>query len=138
MLHRMVNGETDLTKLNEEERFEVSALMEKGYLRREDDRLVPAFCTFTGKEYQKLKTHVFWPIARKLAPAIKLRDDELEAMCSRNVPRHLAHLLPFAVQMARYDLAYLTTFFAYQDGHLYIPQSEQDGAMLTLAHIKPE
>ena len=81
---------------------------------------------------------MFWPIARKLAHAIKLRDEELETMCSRNVPRHLAHLQPFAVQTARYDLAYLTTFFAYQDGYLHIPQNEQEGAMLTLAYIKSE
>lgn len=138
MLRKILNGETDLTAFSEEEKFEVSALIEKGYLKHKDDRLVPAFCVFTQKEYQKLKKHVFWPIARKLAHAIKLRDDALEAMCSRNVPRHLAHLLPFAVQMARYDLAYLTTFFAYQDGHLHIPQSEQEGAMLTLAYIRPE
>lgn len=138
VLCRVLKGENDLAAFSEEDRYEVSALVEKGYLRRENNRLVPSFCTFTEKEYQKLKMHVFWPIARKLVHALKLLNEELENMCSRNVPRHLAHLLPFAVQAARYDLAYLTTFFAYQDGQLHIPQSVQEGAMLTLAYIKPE
>ena len=81
---------------------------------------------------------MFWPIARKLRDVLRRRDAELEALCRRQLPQHLAYLLPFAAQMTKYNLSFLTTFFASEDGYLYRPQSEKDGAMLTLMYIKPE
>lgn len=138
VLCKVMNGQNDTEHLTGEERYGVSALIEKGFLKMANGKPEPGFCTFTALEYRKLKTHVFWPIARKLAQPIQMQDAELEAVCRRQIPQHLSHLLPLAAQMARYNLSFLTTFFAYQDGKLYIPQSEQDGAMLTLAYIKPE
>lgn len=137
-LCKVLNGNDEISLMSEEERYDVSVLIEKGFLKREGSKTVPAFCVFTEQEYQKLKTHVFWPIARKLRDVLRRRDAELEALCRRQLPQHLAYLLPFAAQMAKYNLSFLTTFFASEDGYLYRPQSEKDGAMLTLMYIKPE
>ena len=137
-LCKVLNGSDEISLLNKEERYDVSVLIEKGFLKMEGSKAVPVFCTFTAQEYHKLKTHVFWPIARKLQNVIQHRDAELEALCRRQLPQHLSHLVPFAAQMARYNLSFLTTFFASEDGYLYRPHSEKDGAMLTLMYIKPE
>lgn len=134
----MLNGADKISSLSEEERYDVSVLIEKGFLEMVSGKAIPAFCTFTAQEYHKLKTHVFWPIARKLQNVIQRRDKELEELCRRQLPQHLSHLLPLAAQMARYNLSSLTTFFASEDGYLYRPQNEKDGAMLTLMYIKPE
>jgi len=137
-LCKTLNGQDDIAQLNDEERYDVSVLIEKGFLKMEGGKVAPAFCTFTAQEYRKLKTNVFWPIVRKLANVIRERDAELEALCRRQLPQHLSHLLPIAAQMARYNLSFLTTFFASEDGYLYRPQDEKEGAMLTLMYIKPE
>lgn len=137
-LRKTLNGQDDIALLSDEERYDVSVLIEKGFLKTEGDKAAPLFSTFTEQEYRKLKTHVFWPIARKLANVIQHRDAELEAVCRRQLPQHLTHLLPLAAQMARYNLSFLTTFFASEDGMLYRPRNEKDGAMLTLMYVKPE
>ena len=81
---------------------------------------------------------MFWPLARKLEKARIRLDEALKNLCSQQVPEHLSHLRPVAMKMAWYQLSNLTTFLAYRDGYLYIPQSKKDGAMLTLMYIKPE
>lgn len=137
-LCKTLNGQDDIALLSDEERYDVSVLIEKGFLKMKGSKVTPAFCTFTAQEYRKLKTHVFWPIARKLANVIQVRDAELDAVCRRQLPQHLSHLLPFAAHMAKYNLSFLTTFFASEDGVLYRPRNEKDGAMLTLMYVKPE
>ena len=138
MLLKVIDGKADIDHMSCEERFDLSALIEKNFVKMEEGKPVANFCTFTSKEYHQLKVQVFWPLARKLETVCQKLNKELEALCSQQVPESLSHLRPVAVKMARYNLSLLTTFLAYQDGHLYIPQSEQDGAMLTLAYIKPE
>lgn len=138
MLLRVVEGTVNIDQLDKEERFDLSALVEKNFVKMEEGKPVANFCTFTSGEYHKLKVQVFWPLARKLEKARLKLNKTLENLCSQQVPEHLSHLRPVAVKMAQYHLSFLTTFLAYQDGYLYIPKNEKDGAMLTLMYIKPE
>ena len=138
MLLRVVEGTVQFDQLDKEERFDLSKLIEKNFVKMEDGKPAANFCTFTSEEYRKLKVQVFWPLARKLAKAYLMLNERLENLCYQQVPEHLNHLRPVALKMARYQLAALTTFLAYQDGYLYIPKNEKDGAMLTLMYIKPE
>lgn len=138
MLLRVVEGTVQIDQLDKEERFDLSKLIEKNFVKMEERKPAANFCTFTSEEYRKLKVQVFWPLARKLEKARLKLNESLVTLCSRQVPEHLSHLRPTAVKMAQYQLSFLTTFFAYQDGYLYIPKNEKDGAMLTLMHIRPE
>lgn len=134
----ILNGHTALSDLDAQQKEDLAALIAKGFVKLNGEQIVPCFCTFTKKEYEKLKTHVFWPIARKLAKALQQLHTEMETLCRRQLPAYLQNELPFMTHLVKYDLGWLTTFFAYQDGHLYIPENEQEGAMLTLAYIKSE
>ncbi len=134
----ILKGRNALSDLDAQQKEDLAALIAKGFVKLNGGQIVPCFCTFTKKEYEKLKTHVFWPIARKLAKTVQQLHTEMENLCRRQLPAHLQHELSFATHLAKYDLGWLTTFFAYQDGQLHIPQSEQEGAMLTLAYIRPE
>lgn len=138
MLLKVIEGTVDIDQLDKEGRFDLSTLIEKNFVKMDGKKPVANFCTFTSDEYRKLKVQVFWPLARKLEKTYLKLNEALENLCRQQVPEHLSHLRPVAVKMARYNLSPLTTFLAYQDGHLYIPQDEKDGAMLTLMYIKPE
>ncbi len=138
LLLRIVEGAVQIEQMDKEERFDLSKLIEKNFVKMEGGKPIANFCTFTSDEYRKLKVQVFWPLARKLEKARLKLNESLEILCSQQVPEHLSHLRPVALKMARYQLSALTTFLAYQDGYLYIPKDEKDGAMLTLMHVKPE
>lgn len=133
-LATVLNEEKTLPMLGDEQRDDVAELVEKGFLRMEGEKLVPAFCVFTKEQYSKLLETVFQPIEKQIEESLHRLDQQLEALCRKNVP---SIAFKQAYRMARYELSVMTTFFACEDGYLYVPGDVEDGEMLTLMYERP-
>ncbi len=120
----------------EEKDYQLSLLVQKGYLRVEDGKLYPNFCVFNKEQYHQLEEKVFSPVISKVKEEYSLVIRELRDFYRGTLPKQLGHLQDFAVIMACRDVSYLTTLFAFRDQKLYVPADCHDGEFLTLTYIK--
>lgn len=124
------------TNPDEEKAYQLSLLVQKGYLRVEEGKLYPNFCVFDRKQYRQLEEKVFAPVVRKVKEEYSLVIRELRDFYRGTLPKQLENLQDFAVIMACRDVSYLTTLFAFRDQKLYVPADCHDGEFLTLTYIK--
>ena len=102
----------------------------------DEKHAIPNFCVFTDEQYTQLRETVFKPIAAKLESETKLLLADLEKCCKGKLPSQLKYLYTASVALALGDIGYLTTFFAFEEGKLYMPVDNHDGEFLTLLYIR--
>ena len=134
LLKQMIRSNGYVEALQDEQREELAALVEKGFLRMENGRALPNFCVFTDKQYQQLAELVFRPLADRLSGALKALYDDLSAHCAHALPMHLDHLQPMKLYDSLLDLGFVTTIRTFERGLLYKPASARDGEFLTLLY----
>lgn len=146
MLCTIIYSNGCVDQFDQDQLFLAAELIEKGYLKKEGDRLLPTFCVFTPEQYAQLEETVFEPIARKLEGEMKALAAEFVELCRGGaglaketaraiLPRQLRDCYDLWLNMALGDVGYLTTIFAFQDGMLYEPKSTDDGKTLTLLYV---
>lgn len=136
MLCNIIQSDNDISTLDENQKFNLSKLVQKGFITISGKNAFPNFCVFTSEQYQQLEEAVFEPIVRKLEKEIVLLANDLAKLCKIKVPKQLKNYYNLFVRMALCDIGYVTTIFAFQDGKLYKPRDNHDGEFLTLVYIK--
>lgn len=135
LLKKLIHGGFDQALVTEEEKYTLAQLIEKGFLLKKDDTLVPNFLIFTCEQYDMLRKEVFDPLADALQPELAVLGRDLHTLSLSNLPEHLQHLAPLAEAMVQHDVAYMTELLAFRDGTLYHPADKRDGEFLTMAYI---
>lgn len=136
MLCEILHSDYDISGYDEQKRFTLAQLAQKGFVRVEGKRAIPNFCVFTEEHYARLQEEVFDPIAAKLETVTRLLVADLEECCRGRLPGQLKYLYKASVALALGDIGYLTTFFAFQEGKLYRPADTHDGEFLTLVYVR--
>lgn len=136
LLCQLIDSDFHVSGLDEEKKFILAKLAQKGFVTVRDDRAFPTFCIFTEEQYRRLKEEIFAPIAEKLAPILPELVADMEAYYKGKLPRHLRDYYQTMVALGLKDIAFLTTFFAFEDGFLYRPADGHDGEFLTLMYVR--
>lgn len=136
LLCRIIKNGYDVTSLNENDKFLLAKLIQKGFVSVENNKALPNFCIFTSEQYKQLEQTVFKPIAQKIANEIKSLSDDLSDYYGNIIPPQLKDYKFLFMRMALYDLGYLTTIFAFNEGKLYVPKDSRDGEFLTFMMIQ--
>jgi len=136
LLCRIVDNKYDVSTLNENDRFNLAKLVEKGFVTIDGRKALPNFCIFSPEQHKQLEQSVFEPIVSKIADAIQNLQDDLSNYYDKTIPKHLKSYKPLLMRLAINDLGYLTTIFAFNDGKLYVPKDSRDGEFLTLMMIQ--
>lgn len=134
----LIHSDFDTSAFDENQRFALSKLVQKGFVKMDGSKAYPTFCVFTSAQYKQLEETVYEPIARKLQEEIDSLEAELAELCKKRIPTQLAQYYNFFVRMELGDIGYLTTIFAFNEGKLYVPADSHDGEFLTFMYIKPE
>jgi len=136
MLCTILHSDFDISWINEDEKYILAKLVEKGFLRIHGTKALPNFCVFTSEQYRKLEEIVFVPIAKKLENEITALADDLSKLCRKKMPAQHENYYNLFVRIAMCDIGYLTTIFAFDEKQLYIPKDSHDGEFLTLMYIR--
>lgn len=131
-----IHSDFRMDSFNEDQLFILAQLIEKGFLKKDGSKLLPAFCVFSPEQYSMLENLVFEPLALKLAQEVKSLADDLSELCKRKMPKQLSSYYDLFLRMALGDIGYLTTIFAFNDNNLYIPKTPDEGKLLTLVYVK--
>lgn len=135
-LKRLIRADFAMDAVGETEKETLAALIEKGFVLRDEQGLHPNFLIFTAPQYDRLIRDVFQPLETLLQPALNALMADMEALCRSSLPRHARHLAPLLLLQSITNLDFETEFLAFQDGHLYQPVNKRDGEFLTLAYIR--
>jgi hypothetical protein len=81
MLCEILHSDYDISGYDEQKRFTLAQLAQKGFVRVEGKRAIPNFCVFTEEQYARLQEEVFDPIAAKLETVTRLLVADLEECC---------------------------------------------------------
>lgn len=136
VLRHLIHSDFNIDSLDEDQLFILAQLSKRGFVRKEGAKALPTFCVFSKEQYTRLEKLVFEPLAQKLNGEIKSLADDLAELCKRKIPKQLKEYYNLFLRMALGDIGYLTTIFAFNDNHLYIPQTQEEGKMLTLLYVK--
>lgn len=136
LLCRLIRSDFHTEGWDEQEKFILAKLVQSGFVTMQGDQALPAFCIFTQEQYERLREEVFAPIAEKLKPELPGLVADLEIYYKGRLPRHLQSYHQTMVAFALHDLAFFTTFLAFEDNFLYQPSDGHDGEFLTLAYVR--
>ncbi len=136
ILCSLIYSDYDISVFNENQKFNLSKLVQKGFVTIYGKKALPNFYIFTSEQYKQLEEFVFAPIARKLEDEIVLLTNDLAELCKMKVPAQLKNYYNLFMHMALCDIGYLTTIFAFNEDKLYKPRDNHDGEFLTLMYIK--
>lgn len=136
LLCELIRSDFRVTGYDEQEKFILAKLVQEGFVNVRGDQAFPVFCIFTEEQYSRLREKVFAPISEKLRPELPGLVADLEAYYKGRLPRHLQKYQQTMVAIALHDIAFLTTFLAFEDNFLYRPADGHDGEFLTLAYVR--
>lgn len=134
-LKKLIRHEFQENCIAEGEKDQLAALIEKGFILKEEGRLAPNFVIFTCSQYDELRREIFRPLEDKLQPALQALKADMEKTCRSVLPRHLSHLTPLLLAQSITSLDFEAEYLAFRDGHLYCPKDQRDGEFLTLAYV---
>lgn len=86
LLLRCLQEGLDPASLSEEERYDLSRLVQKGFVELSGGSVRPRFCVFTAEQYRRLEAEVFNPLERRLSPAVMALNRELEGYWKGKLP----------------------------------------------------
>ncbi len=135
-LCRLIDLDYDISTFDENQKYALSLLVQKGFVTVENHKAYPNFCVFTKEQYRELEQKVYEPLFQKTAKEITLLCDELVALAKEQLPPQLTSYENLFVCMALRDIAYFTTIFAFQNGKLYVPKDNHDGEFLTMMYLR--
>ena len=136
LLRSCIKGDIKIDSLDENGKFLLSKLIEKGFVRKEGNKIIPNLYVFTDEQYKQLEESVYKPISEILSDELILISNEIREYCKNTVPSQLNDYYGFFVKMALMDIGYITTIFAFNDGKLYIPKDNFDGEFLTFMFVE--
>lgn len=137
-LDNIINADFDVSRITEEQRFDLAKLVEKGFVEIKGDKAIPRFAVFTEEQFQCLEKEVFEPIAEKLRPGYERLREELTKFYQDKLPAQLKSIHKLPLRQALSDMGYVTTVLAFKEGKLYVPKDKADGEFLTLLYVKEE
>lgn len=135
LLRKLIRAEFALDCVTEDEKETLAALIEKGFVIREENGLRPNFVIFTAAQYDLFFRNIIHPLEAQLQGALQALAQDMEQLCRAYLPRHAGHLTPVSLSQAMTNLDFEAEFLAFQDGHLYRPKDKRDGEFLTLAYL---
>jgi RNA polymerase sigma factor (sigma-70 family) len=136
MLRECITGEVNLNGYDENGKYNLSKLVNDGFIRFENDIAYPNFYVFTAEQYKQLEETVFAPLTDKLSDELVAITNELRAYCKDKTPPQLKHYAGIFVKMALYNIGWITTVLAFNDGKLYDPKDKRDGEFLTFLFVE--
>lgn len=136
LLCELIRSDFRITGYDEPKKFLLAKLVQDGFVTLQGEQALPAFCIFTREQYNRLREEIFAPIAERLKPELPGLMADLEAYYKGRLPRHLQSYHQTMVALALHDIAFLTTFLAFEDNFLYRPADGHDGEFLTLAYVR--
>ena len=132
----LIQSQFSVESFSQDQLFILAQLIEKGYIKKENDQLFPTFCVFSQEQYSMLEKLVFEPIAIKLEQEIKALADDLSVLCKTKMPKQLNDYHNLFLRMALGNIGYITTILAFNDNCLYVPQTPEEGKLLTLLYVE--
>lgn len=135
-LSSVLDSGFDASFIDDDDRLTLAKLVQKGFVTLDGGMAYPNFCVFTSKEYARLEKEVYAPLAEKLKGELKNLVNDLSGLYEKRVPSQLSRYRSRFVVLAIHDIAYFSTYFAFEDNRLYKPADKHDGEFLTLMYIK--
>jgi len=135
LLVELVSKDFDISYLTEDHKHDLAKLVERGYVKLQENKALPQFVVMTGTQLKQLYTEVFAPIAENLQPGYAQLKEELKKLYSEKMPKHLKDIsrLPFVQSL--YTMEYVTSLLAFRDNLLYVPKDSEEGQFLTLMYV---
>lgn len=133
---KIIKEEVSIQNMNKEEQYMLSELVEKGFVTIQNEKLCPNLYIFTKEQYDLLKNEIFTPIKEIIKDEFSKFVLDIKSYCRNKIPPHLMGQADLYVKMALYDLGYVTTICAFNDGKLYEPIDSIDGGRLTFLYCK--
>ncbi len=135
LLKKLIRQGFSMSCVEEAEKENLAALIEKGFLLKDGDNLRPSFVIFTAVQYDQLRRDVFMPLEEKIKPALGELAKDMETLCHSALPAHLKHLSRLLLVQSLTSLNFETEYLAFQDGYLYQPETPHEGEFLTMAYL---
>lgn len=135
ILCTILHSDFDASWIQDDKRYMLAQLLEKGFVTLHGSKAVPDFAVFTASQYESLTKEVFEPIAQELRESYEKLREELEKYFAGRVPAQLQKYRELPVDHALNDFAWLTTLLAFEDGRLLVPESRKEREFLTMMYV---
>ena len=122
--------------LEEEERYQLSRLVQRGLILLREDTAVPDFCVLTPEQFDRLIQMVFDPLAARLGGTLNDLTQDVRVYCRDKVPPQLRSFAGFFIQSALAKRGSLDTLRAFRRGLLTVPEDSRAGERLTLIYAE--
>ena len=132
----IIHSDNETAGLDDQQRLDLTQLVEKGFVTLDGSKAVPNFCVFTEAQDRQMDETVFQPIIERIRPGMQAMVDDLTDQYRDGLPPQLRYMTDQAVVQAAFDTGYLTYIFAMEDGKLYVPASKEYGMFLTMTYTR--
>lgn len=124
-----------ISSLDNNQKETLALLVKKGFVKIEDEKVLPNFCVFNRKQMEEI-TPLFEAIKDKVEKAVLQVKADLYAYYEKQIPKPLKYMKSVFVNQALGDLGWLTTMLAFNDKKLFVPATKEEGEFLTLLFVK--
>lgn len=135
VLCTILHSDFDAAWIQDDKKYVLAQLLEKGFVTLKGSKAVPNFAVFTEAQYESLTKEVFEPIAQELRESYEKLREELEKYFAGRIPVQLQSCRELPVESALNDFAWLTTILAFEEGRLLAPESRKEREFLTMMYV---
>ncbi len=136
LLNELIYSDYDISAFDENKKYELAKLVQKGFISIKENRAYPNFCIFTKEQTEKLEQTVFQPISEKLDNVLLAIKADFVEYSKNKLPEALKGYYDYFIRNMLMDIAFVTTILAFNDDKLYKPKDSSDGEFLTLMYEK--
>ncbi|MBN2076558.1 MAG: RNA polymerase sigma factor [Dehalococcoidales bacterium] len=125
-----------IDNLTDDEKEMLSRAVQKIYVSKKDEKYKPQFLIFTGKQLKRLQDKVCRPLLDEITPEIEKLVGIISAMHAGNFPAIKKNYLDYLTYLDLWNFGIYSFIKAASSGLLYLPNSPEEGATLTLVLVR--
>ena len=120
---------------SDEEKELLAIAVKENIIKKDGDKYIPKFTVFTREQIKKLRTEIFEPLVQLIKPQTLKLVGTFQELNEKRVPRKIQGYIKKWTYFDIWDSGIKNFMFAADDGYLYMPETPEDGACLTLSFI---
>ncbi len=132
----LLTPDFNVENLTDDETEMLSHAVQKRFVSREEGKYNPKFPIFTGKQLKRLQDEVFKPLLERITPDIEKLAGIISAMHVGNFPVIKKNYIDYLTYLDLWNFGIHAFIKAASDGLLYMPDSPEEGAPLTLVLVR--
>jgi len=110
--------------------------IQKGFVKREKGLYKPAFIIISPEQLKQLQDDVFAPLLAKITPKSEELAQIISGLHARRMPKVNKGYIDYFTYVDLWNFGIYTFIFAARDVKLFLPETPEEGAPLTLVLIR--